>query len=182
MRQWLPGALFFAAMFMIGWFAAVHAIPTIATDLLWRQFLAGSSRINVLNRPRLRSAKRNLVVMDNADTVTRSVIYDLSRGPLLFEAEVPGDMEYWSVAVYAHNTDTLFVANDQDTGAGPFRLVISRSGENAQIGTDRVVVSPTERGFLILRGVVRDRTNPTEVEQTIARMAKARISPSRGGT
>ncbi|MCM8732492.1 DUF1254 domain-containing protein [Hephaestia sp. GCM10023244] len=162
-----------AGLFCLGWGLMIRAIPTIVTDDLFRQFFAAGRTVNTVVPARLRDARRNLVAMDNSDTVTRSIIYDVADQPLVIDTDVPAGLAYWSLSIFANNTDTLFVANDQRTGAGPYRVVIRRSGQPRPTGADADadVVSPTDRGFVIFRGVTHDRTDPADVERTIAAMA-----------
>ena len=167
----------FAVAAFAGWTATLHWIPYKATDDLWNRFLSLSMKQNQLNEPLVRSARRNTIPMDNADTMTRATIYDVSDGPVVFEAEVPGDIEYWSVSAYAHNTDTIFVANDQDTGPGPYRLLIRKEGQSATAPADDVAVSPSDRGFLIIRAVMRDRNDAAHVAKLKTEVAKSSLRP-----
>ena len=162
-----------------GWAATLHWIPYKATDDLWNRFLSMAMRENQLTAPLVRSARRNSVPMDNADTMTRATVFNLSDGPVLFSADVPGDIEYWSVSLFAHNTDVFFVANDQDTGPGPYRLLIRREGQAASAPSDDVAVSPSERGFLIIRAVMRDRNDPAAIAKLKSDVARSELAPVR---
>lgn len=158
-----------------GWYGALYAIPYVATDQLFAKFEKNGSEVNVLLPTRLRDSRRNNVPLDNADTLVRAAMIDLSAGPLLFEAQVPGDGEYWSVSVFAHNTDTLFVANDQELGPGKFSLAIRRSDQSAP-QAEKTVIVPGNRAFLLIRSVMTDRTDLEEVESLKAQLSRASLT------
>lgn len=177
LKVFLAALAAFAVAAFAGWSAMLHWIPYKETDELWNRFLGLSMQENRLMPPLVRSARRNTIPMDNADTMTRATIYDVSEGPVLFEAEVPGEIEYWSVSTYAHNTDTIFVTNDQDTGPGPYRLLIRKEGQAATAPADDVAVSPSDRGFLIVRAVMRDRNDAGHVAKLKADLASSSVQP-----
>jgi hypothetical protein len=164
---------------LAGWALANQAIPVVATDTLFARFQKAGAKVNRLSPPPVRNARRNLVPMDNADTLTRSVIIDLKDGPLLFEADVPAGAEYWSVSLFAHNTDTFFVASDRTTGPGPYRLII-RARDQAQPGVpaDATAVSPSRKAFLIIRAVMPDRNDAIGVEALRQTLLRERIGPA----
>lgn len=180
MRAGLLALAIGAAGFAAGWFVALDRIPYIATDRMFAGMRASGFETNVLRPPRLRGAKRNLVPMDNADTLTRAAILDLSAGPLLFTATPPGDAaEYWSVSVFAHNTDTVFVRNDTEIGAGgTFRLGIRLRDQAMPPGAaDAEAVLPSETGFLIVRATMTDRTDAKGVERLKAALEDHTLNP-----
>jgi len=164
-----------------GWFAALYAIPYKATDVMWESFQKSGARINQLSPARVRTAKTAKVVADNPDTLTRSSIIDLSDGPVLFEADVPARDDYWSISLFAHNTDTYFVANDRSTGPGPYRLLIKTKDQPTPAGlaVDDVAVSPSTRSFLIIRAIMPDRDDKPGVEVLRAEIMKASLTPAR---
>ena len=162
-----------------GWTTALYVIPTRATDIMWNQFRSSGAVHNRLSKPLVRTAKTARVVADNPDTMTRSSIVDLSKGPVLFVAEVPAAAEYWSVSLFAHNTDTYFVANDQRTGPGPYRLLIRRQDQAIPSGVqaDEVAVSPSDLSFLIVRATMRDRNDKAGVEALRAVIQRESLTP-----
>lgn len=164
-----------------GWFAALEVIPRYATDVMWAQFEKGGMKPNRLSPARIRTAKTAKVVADNADTLTRSAIIDLSDGPVVFTADVPADDRYWSVSLFAHNTDTYFVTNDRKTGPGPYRLLIRTKDQAAPQGVavDDVAVSPSRKSFLIIRAIMRDRNDLAEAQALQAQVMKSEVAPAR---
>ena len=103
-----------------GYAGALTLIPYAATEKLLDQFRASGRADNTLTRPNVRNARRNLVVRDNADTVTQAATIDLANGPVLYETNVPADAVYWSVSLFAHNTDTVLLLTS-GLGSGHMR-------------------------------------------------------------
>lgn len=161
-----------------GYAGALTLIPYAATEKLLDQFRASGRADNTLTRPNVRNARRNLVVRDNADTVTQAATIDLANGPVLYETNVPADAVYWSVSLFAHNTDTYFVASDRDLKPGPFRLLIRRPNQAASTPADREAVSPTRFSYMIIRYTMPDRNDAASVEAIKARQAASRLSPA----
>lgn len=170
---WIVGL---AAAAAIGWYTMLAWIPGHASDVLWQGMLAKGARLNVLRTPMLRKAPEDIVPLGNADIVVRSSIYDLSNGPILFEANVPANLAYWSVSVFARNTDTLFVANDQKLRPGPFKLVVRRADQLSRVKANAEVVSPSVRGILMVRPVLANRADPIEVAKAMRAVADEKVS------
>ena len=111
----------------------------------------------------VRSARNNAVPTDNPDTMTRAAMLDLSMGPLVFEAQVPDGVQYWSVSVFARNGNTVFVANDSELGPGPFRLALRRNSRERIPERQHEALVPGDRGFLIVRLVLPDRSDRASI-------------------
>ncbi|MCM8732481.1 DUF1254 domain-containing protein [Hephaestia sp. GCM10023244] len=161
---------------VIGFFAALHMIPFHASDTIWRTMERTGVTRNVLGQPGYPVAKKDVVPLANPDMISRRVIYDLANGPVLFEADVPTDLQYWSVTVFGHNSDTLFVANDRATGPGPFRLIIRTADQRSREPANAYVVSPSRLGFVLVRAVMKDRNDPADVARTKAAVADERFT------
>lgn len=98
------------------------------------------------------------IVMPSPDLLYASCAFDLGEGPVrvLFNARYP---RYWSLALYAANSDTYLVRNDRDAGERGIDLRIdadrgTRAGNRRDAAES--VTSPTRRGFLLLRLLVDD--------------------------
>lgn len=94
------------------------------------------------------------IVMPSPDLLYATCAYDLREGPLhiRMDASYP---RYWSIALYASTTDNFFVINDRKSlGESVDLTLIGPRGTKSAASSD--VVSPTERGFLLLRLLVND--------------------------
>jgi uncharacterized membrane protein len=64
---------------------------------------------------------------------------------------VPTDT-YWSVSCFQQNTDNFFVVNDRQVKSNPAEILLVRQGMQVpDAGNAQVVVSPTNRGVLLVR-------------------------------
>ena len=94
------------------------------------------------------------IVMPSPDLLYATCAFDLREGPLhiRMDASYP---RYWSIALYASTTDNFFVVNDRKNlgGSVDLTLIGPRSTKSAAPGE---ILSPTERGFLLLRLLVND--------------------------
>ncbi len=106
------------------------------------------------------------IVMPSPDLLYASCAFDLGKGPLRvrFAADYP---RYWSIALYAADSDTIFVVNDRQAGDQPVDLLLVTAADmdrafeepgGEQTGTHDAqrLVSPTRRGLLLLRLLVND--------------------------
>ncbi|MGQ0710735.1 MAG: DUF1254 domain-containing protein [Rhodoferax sp.] len=103
------------------------------------------------------SARR--VVMPSPDLLYSVCAFDLRQGPLRIQAHPQLD-NYWSIALYAANSDNFFVLNDRQAGAAPVDLwLVADAGNTAQAAPPpgaRVVVSPSATGMLLMRLLTTD--------------------------
>lgn len=146
----------------------VWAIPRLIMNLIIdgaaEEAQAAQSGLVYLPPPVDHTQRR--IVMPSPDLLYASCAFDLGQGPLRvrFAGDYP---RYWSVALYAANSDTILVINDQDSAGKPLNLRLDpptgMAGSFARLGVgqtdaseERRLVSPTRRGFLLLRLLVSD--------------------------
>jgi uncharacterized membrane protein len=105
-------------------------------------------------------------------------VFDVSSGPVRVQAN-PGLKSYWSIALYAANSDNFFVVNDQQARDKPVDLWLVSEGANAQGQTvapgSTVVVSPSKQGFLLMRVLTGDYA----AEKAVVGIRKYTISSTR---
>jgi uncharacterized membrane protein len=106
------------------------------------------------------SAKVRTVVMPSPDLLYSVCVYDLSTGPMRIRAN-PGLPSYWSIALYGANSDNFYVINDRKAAgqAVDLLLVPDQQGAHdasAAVPGAQVVVSPSRRGFLLMRVLTGD--------------------------
>ena len=67
---------------------------------------------------------------------------------------------YWSIALYAANSDNFFVRNDRQAQGRPVDLWLVAAGGDPQHkpppASAEVVVSPSSTGFLLMRVLTSD--------------------------
>ena len=95
------------------------------------------------------------IVMPSPDLVYSSCVYDLAAGDLSIAATLPPQGHYWSLSLYAHNTDNYFVVNDRELPARRVALVVSRKGRGHRSAGATTVESPTRTGIALIRMIQR---------------------------
>ncbi len=109
---------------------------------------------NVFFHGRAPTAKARQIVMPSPDLVYSSCVYDLARGPLRMQGNLPPAGHYWSLSLYAHNTDNYFVLDDRELPDRRFDVTLyppsSRVAEN-----QTAVKSPSPTGIALIRMIQR---------------------------
>ena len=104
--------------------------------------------------------------MPSPDLLYAVCVYDLSQAPLRITAR-PGLDTYWSIALYAANSDNFFVIGDRQVGRGAVDLWLVSAGGNSRNPAvpagSQVVVSPSKEGFLLMRVLTSDYASEAAV-------------------
>jgi len=159
-RLWFYRALTLGATAVIAHMALVWALPR----LIMHQVMAGQAaqEMNMLNQaafPPPVDASSRRVVMPSPDMLYSVCVFDVSQGPVRVTAH-PGLSSYWSIALYGANSDNFFVINDRAVGKAAIDLWLVSKGPNAADPTvpvgAQVVVTPSEKGFLLMRVLTGD--------------------------
>ena len=135
--------------------AAVHALAIWAVPRAIMGRVIGSVAAEGGAGPLLPppiDARARRIVLPNPDLLYALCAYDLGAGPLRVRAS-PGEPGYWSIALYAANTDSWFVLNDRQASGRPVDLVVTAPGAGAVAppGGALRVESPSARGLLLMR-------------------------------
>lgn len=103
------------------------------------------------------------IVRPSPDFAYSACVYDLSNGPI--DIHVEPWTEYWSLSLYAGNSDNYFVIDDREARGGADVIVTRTVPETLQDG-GRLVQSPSTRGIALIR-----RLAPTPEDYAAAREA-----------
>jgi uncharacterized membrane protein len=87
------------------------------------------------------------------DLLYSKCIYDVSAGPVRIETPVPDG--YWSMSVYASNTDLVTVVNDRELPEHRLDVVLAAPGQATPEGV-RVIRVPSAHGVALFRTLVAD--------------------------
>jgi len=119
---------------------------------------SGEGMMNrIVHAPRV-SAQSRTVVKPSPDLLYSVCGYDLSEKPLHVTASVPEDT-YWSVSMFAINTDNFFVMNDRKLGLKEVDIILIKEGDKyAAEGNTIVVESPSTRGVILFRMLITDES------------------------
>jgi uncharacterized membrane protein len=159
-RLWFYRVLTLITTAILVHLLAVWAAPRLIMQVLMHGPMAQT--MNMQNQaafpPPVTAAART-VVMPSPDLLYSVCVYDVTTGPVRVSAN-PNLVSYWSIALYAANSDNFFVINDRKADGKPVDLwLVSEGGtSNARPipAGSRVVVSPSKTGFLLMRVLTGD--------------------------
>ena len=156
-------------------------IPRFITRRVIRRFGEnfGGDPWNKLRYNGLPDASANPLVATSPDMLLIFGTYDVTNGPVSIRCKVPPLDNYWSISLYAWNTDNFFVLNDRTARLRAFDVVVvPPDATHANKKEDEeVVVAPTPKGIVIVRAVVKDRDNREEITQLEGIMRQIAIIP-----
>lgn len=99
------------------------------------------------------------IVKPSPDLVYTSCVFDISAGPVLVSGTPSPD--YWSVALYAANSDNFHVVNDRQVIASKTAFIIADAKRRPVIPAQHrwlpVVEPPTTNGIVLFRYLALDR-------------------------
>lgn len=138
----------------------VHLLAVWATPRLIMAVVMQGSDAHAMNMhnqasfPPPVNAKSRNIVLPSPDLLYSVCAFDVSRGPVRVTAH-PQLQSYWSIALYAANSDNFFVINDRSVGNQPVDLWLvspqgSASMQPVPVGS-QVIVTPTKTGLLLMR-------------------------------
>lgn len=87
------------------------------------------------------------------DLLYSKCVYNVSDGPVRVNTPVPD--AYWSMSVYASNTDLVAVVNDRELQGHRLDAVFALRGQATPAGV-RVIEVPSARGVAFFRTLVED--------------------------
>jgi len=154
-RLWFYRGLSLLVTAILVHVAAVWAAPRLIMQVLMNGPMAKS--LNMNNQaafPSPTTASSRSVVLPSPDMLYSVCVFDVSQGPVRVTAK-PGLRSYWSIALYASNSDNFYVVNDRKAGDKPVDLWLvsegaNREGQPVPQGSE-VVVTPSKQGFLLMR-------------------------------
>ncbi|MGI9134075.1 MAG: DUF1254 domain-containing protein [Rhodoferax sp.] len=158
LRHWLRRGAPLLTTLLLVHLAAVWAAPYVVMQVLMHGPSARSMQMhNQAAFPPPVTAQSRSVVMPSPDLLYSVCVYDVSDGPLRVQAR-PNWPDYWSIALYAANSDNFFVLNDRQAGLNAVDLWLVAQGANTATAPPgaQVVVVPSHQGFLLMRVLTAD--------------------------
>lgn len=126
--------------------AAINFMPIGLMNVAYQRVGAGhTNEWHVADR--VTPLSRN-IVRPSPDFAYSACAYDLSRGPVVISA-APWNA-YWSLSLYAANSDNFFVIDDREARYGA-EITLVRAGQPHPEGASQVVESPSGRGIALIR-------------------------------
>ena len=174
---------FYRILTLLATAALVHVLAVWAAPYLIMQIVMNGPTARTMNMqnqaafpPPVAAASRT-IVMPSPDLLYSVCAYDTSNGPVRVTAN-PALPSYWSIALYGANSDNFFVVNDRKAQGQPVNLWLVSEGANADAKAvppgAQVVVSPSRKGFLLMRVLTGDY----EAEKAIVEPARRTLTCS----
>ncbi len=168
-RLWFYRSLTLLVTAILVHLAAVWVAPRLIMYAVMQG--AQATAMNMENTavfPAQVTAASRSVVLPSPDLLYSVCVFDVSDGPVRVTAN-PHLPSYWSIALYAANSDNFFVINDRNANDKPVDLWLVSEGANPQTKVvpegSTVIVSPSARGFLLMRVLTGDyEAEKTRVE------------------
>ncbi len=110
---------------------------------------------NTFFHGRAPTAKARQIVMPSPDLVYSSCVYNLGNGPLRMQGNLPPGGHYWSLSLYAHNTDNYFVLNDRELPDRRFDVTLYPPASGQVSESKSAVKSPSLTGIALIRMIQR---------------------------
>ena len=151
----IAGLVAGAALFVLTYRLTLHRVPIRLMSGAEKRLLSiRTTGPNTFHHGRAPTHRSRQIVMPSPDLVYSSCVYDLSAGNLVIAGDLPPEGHYWSLSLYAHNTDNHFVLNDRELPARSFEIMLRRDGDGSPTGV-RTVASPTRTGIALVRMIQR---------------------------
>ena len=155
--------------------ALVWALPRVVMQRVLRVAAAEAEAGGGVLLPPPTDHQQRRIVMPSPDLMYALCVFDLRRGAqrVQFDGSWP---HYWSIALYASQTDNFFVLNDGAAGGRPVDLLLMPPGDAPPPASSlppgaRVVQAPTERGLVLLRLLLSD----VDAERASAESVRRRL-------
>lgn len=174
--RWLVTTLVLAVLFLL---VAYWRLPTVVTRVYVRRFgqRIGFEPWNRFHLASLPHAGSDRVVRSSPDMLYMFGIYDASREPVRIRCFVPDWDSYWSISLYAWNTEGFYVLNDHKAKPGELELIVVRpGGKHDGKANETVVAAPTARGVIVIRAVLNNPEDAAGVDRVRELLHRSRIS------
>lgn len=126
--------------------AIVHAVPRLLMQRAIERI--GDGRVNAWRVGERVTPESRAIVRPSPDFAYSACAYDLSHGPIMI-AVAPWD-GYWSLSLYADNSDNFFTLNDREARTGG-EITLVHAGRAHPEDASTVVESPSRRGIALVR-------------------------------
>ena len=164
MMRWIRWGLFTLVLA-----AAVHwvVVSQAPNFIMWRAMgRVAQGKVNSISHGERATDASRAIVKPSPDLLYSTCSFDVSRRPLKIVTGAPADT-YWSVALYADNTDNFFVLNDTAAKGQPATIILLGPGQSAPVDTAGTITvnAPTARGLVLFRTLINDDKREGEIDQ-----------------
>lgn len=143
LRKYVLAALAIAIVVHLG---IVFGTPRLLMHTAMERI--GHGRFNQWSLGERVTAASRTIVRPSPDFAYAACPYDLSQGPVMLHV-APWD-QYWSLSIYADNSDNFYTLNDRET-QGVADVALIQRGARPPETQAHVVESPSTRGIALIR-------------------------------
>jgi uncharacterized membrane protein len=155
--RWIGNACIVLALAGALHLLVVWLIPRTVTAVFLHR-VAAAAGYNQVVLPPLPTDKSREVVKPSPDLLYALCVFDLSAGPVRISAKP--SQGYWSMALYARNSDNFFHLNDREVKGDQVELILSDARDDGALRArypDAIHVHPTSTvGLMLARSLVLD--------------------------
>lgn len=134
-------------------FTFIHAVPRAMMFVAIDRVSGDGARYNAWTFADRVTPLSRTIVRPSPDFAYSACAFDLSDGPVIITA-TPWDA-YWSLSLYAANSDNFFVIDDREARMGAEITLVLRGRAHPE-GASMVAESPTTRGIALIRRLAPD--------------------------
>lgn len=175
MMRWIRwGLITLVLATIVHWFV----ISTAPSVIMWRAMArVAQARVNSISHGERATEESRAIVKPSPDLLYSTCSFDISRRPLKIVTGAPADT-YWSVALYADNTDNFFVLNDTKAQGQAATIILLGPGQSAPVDTAGTITvnSPSTRGLVLFRTLITDDAREAEIDEA-RRAATCQLIP-----
>lgn len=153
--------------------------PVWATDYQISQGLKTGGAWNRLIYGKPPRAGTTKVGLANPDTLGTRAYLDLSEGPLILEGRRPTSCAYWSVSVFAHNTDTVLIRSDRELADPHIAIALRTRDQVLAEPVQASAVLPSAKGVLLIRCFMKNRSDAPYIAGLSSEIRGVTMRPAR---
>ena len=175
MMRWIKWTLFTLILAALVHWAVISEAPSL---IMWRAMgRLAQGKTNAIWHGERATADSRAVVKPSPDLLYSTCAFDVSRRPLKIVTGAPRDT-YWSVALYADNTDNFFVMNDTVAKGQPVTIILLGPGQSAPSDAAGTIAvsAPTAKGLVLFRTLIAEDKREAEIDQA-RRAATCQLLP-----
>lgn len=165
MKSW-PYLL--AATLILGGIIHIVTILTFPSFVMDRLIAGVEAQVGLgvaAHGPRA-TAESRTVVRPSPDLLYTICAFDVSERPMRISAPVPKDT-YFSLSMFADNTDNFFVVNDQQLPNDSVDVILVQNEDQVStLGGAPIVVAPSNRGVVLFRTLIQSEERFEELNAT----------------
>ena len=171
MRFWIVTALLAALVGVAAFYATLIWIPLDEMSKVEARIAKAAGGANIMRYGTRPDANFRAVVRPSPDQLYSASSYDLSSCPVWFSGVIPDT--YWSLSVFAHNSDNFFVVNDSEVETPMYEFVMVEKGQPGPEGYSdaQIIESPSTTGVALVRMFIDREENLEELER-VRRLGK----------